>query len=128
MLRAAIFVSLLAIAGFSVALSGCGRQAESPPAQPASQPEASSAGEHEHGEHAQHEGHSEYEDALSQLSDADRSLAEKQKTCPVSGQPLGSMGKPYKLTVKGQQVLLCCSGCEDAIIENPDEYLAKLNK
>lgn len=128
MSRFTVFVSFLAMVGFTLALSGCGDQTESPPSQPAQQDQGSSVGEHEHGEHAQHEGHNEYEEALSQLSDADRALAEKQKTCPVSGEPLGAMGKPYKVTVKGQDVFLCCPGCEDAIKKNPDEYLAKLNK
>jgi len=50
---------------------------------------------------------------LAKLSPEDRALAEKQKTCPVSGEPLGSMGVPYKLTVQGRDVLLCCPGCED---------------
>ena len=64
----------------------------------------------------------------SQLSEDDRALAQKQKICPVSGQPLGSMGKPYKVTVKGQDVFLCCQGCEDAIKSEPDKYLAKLQQ
>ena len=42
----------------------------------------------------------EQAEALSQLSAADRALAAKQKTCPVTGELLGSMGAPYKVTVK----------------------------
>ena len=72
--------------------------------------------------------HSVYEDALAKLSPQDRALAEKQKTCPVTGQPFGSMGKPYKVTVQGRDVLLCCSGCEAKIKENPEQYLANLPK
>ena len=65
--------------------------------------------------------------ALSELSDADRTAALAQKTCPVTDKPLGSMGKPPKVTVEGQDVFLCCAGCEEEIKSNPDEYLAKLN-
>lgn len=65
-------------------------------------------------------------EALSKLSPADREAAKKQKTCPVSGEPLGSMGTPVKVTVKGKDVFLCCKGCEGAIKEDPDEYLKKL--
>ena len=65
---------------------------------------------------------------LAELSPEDRAAAEKQKICPVSGEPLGSMGKPVKVTVKGQTVFLCCAGCEDAIKKDPDKYLAKLKK
>ena len=55
-------------------------------------------------------------------------MAEKQQTCPVSGKPLGSMGVPYKVEVKGRTVFLCCPGCEEEIKANPDKYLAKLDK
>lgn len=54
-------------------------------------------------------------------------LAEKQRICPVTGERLGSMGKPYKVRVKGRDVLLCCQGCEAQFMRDPDKYLAKLN-
>ena len=71
--------------------------------------------------------------ALAELPAADQAAAEKQGACPVSGERLGSMGKPVKIAVKdskGQdhEVFLCCSGCEDTIKNDPDTYLAKLNK
>jgi len=71
--------------------------------------------------------------ALAELPAADRAAAEKQGVCPVSGERLGSMGKPPKITVKdskGQdhEVFLCCSGCEGTIKDDPDTYLAKLKK
>lgn len=65
-------------------------------------------------------------EGLSELSDADRTAVLAQKVCPVTGEALGSMGKPPKVTVQGQEVFLCCSGCEEEIKSNPDEYLAKL--
>lgn len=75
-----------------------------------------------------HKGHADADTAkgLGELSVADRAMAEKQKTCPVSGDLLGAMGKPVKITVKGQTVFLCCSGCEPAIKKDPGKYLAKL--
>lgn len=63
---------------------------------------------------------------LAQLDEADRALAAKQRICPVSGALLGSMGKPVKISVKGQTVFLCCAGCEAEIRRSPDEYLQKL--
>lgn len=92
--------------------------------------------DHDHGEHAGHdhgmsdmsEAEREQAEALAKLSPEDRALAEKQKICPVSGERLGSMGKPYKVTVKDREVLLCCQGCEGEIKENPDKYLAKLDQ
>jgi hypothetical protein len=62
------------------------------------------------------------------LSEEDRKLAEKQKVCPVTGERLGSMGEPIKVTVKGRAVFLCCKGCIDEIKTNPDKYLAKLDE
>jgi outer membrane murein-binding lipoprotein Lpp/YHS domain-containing protein len=66
--------------------------------------------------------------ALSELSEADREAALAQKTCPVGEQPLGSMGKPPKVTVNGQEVFLCCEGCEEDLRSDPEKYLAKLQK
>lgn len=68
----------------------------------------------------------EVRQALASLSPEDRAVAEKQKTCPVSGEPLGSMGTPYKVTVQDREVFLCCDGCEEEIKAHPDQYLAKL--
>jgi hypothetical protein len=63
---------------------------------------------------------------LAELSPADRTLAEKQKICPVSDELLGEHGKPIKITVKGEVVFLCCAACEDPIKKDPDKFLAKL--
>jgi hypothetical protein len=50
---------------------------------------------------------------LAKLNAADRRLAEAQKFCPVLRKNrLGSMGPPFKLTLDGQTVFLCCAGCE----------------
>ena len=65
---------------------------------------------------------------LKDLSPEDLAAVQKQKVCPVSGEALGAMGKPVKVTVKGQTVFLCCSGCEDDLKKDPDKYLAKLKK
>lgn len=64
--------------------------------------------------------------ALSELTDTDRTAALTQKVCPVTDKPLGSMGKPPKVTVEGQDVFLCCTGCEEEIKSKPDQYLSKL--
>ena len=43
--------------------------------------------------------------------------------CPVSGEALGSMGKPYVFVYKGQEVKLCCPSCKDDFNKNPDQYM-----
>ena len=63
---------------------------------------------------------------LASLSTEDRALAEKQKICPVSGEPLGGMGTPKKLHVAGQDVFICCAGCEKEVTSEPEKYLAKV--
>jgi len=64
--------------------------------------------------------------ALARLSEADRELAEQQKTCPVADHPLGAMGPPIKVDVNGKPVFLCCEGCRAELLDKPDKYLAKL--
>lgn len=61
-----------------------------------------------------------------ELAPPDRSLAIRQKTCPVTGKPLGSMGTPAKVDIRGRKVFLCCDGCTGAMESDPDKYLAKL--
>ena len=62
----------------------------------------------------------------SSFSAEDRQLIEKQKDCPVSGQPLGSMDGPYRAEVEGKVVFLCCKSCTTALNKDPAKYLAKL--
>ncbi len=124
---------------FSLGLCGCGSPAGSESAtQPGSPAAADAHSEHmpsdvAHGGHV-HDSNAGLTDMekmaaeLAKLSPEDAASAEKQHICPVSGEMLGTMGAPIKLDVKGQQVWICCEGCRKELLENPDEYLAKLNK
>jgi hypothetical protein len=47
-----------------------------------------------------------------------------QKACPVTGEELGSMGKPVAVTVKGRTVYVCCRGCAARAQADPDKTLA----
>ena len=51
-----------------------------------------------------------------------------QKTCPVTGEELGSMGAPVPVTVNGQTIYVCCQGCAGKVRKNPDAYLAKVKR
>jgi hypothetical protein len=114
MSRWTTFVCGLAAVAVTVSLAGCGeKKADVKPS-----PEPADA---------------KIQAALAELPAADRAAAEKQGTCPVSGERLGSMGKPVKIAIKDSQgeeheVFLCCSGCEGTIKDDPDTYLAKLKK
>jgi hypothetical protein len=65
---------------------------------------------------------------LDKLSPEDRALAEEQKVCPDSGEPLGSMGTPIKVMVKGKPVFVCCKGCVEGVQEDPDATLKKVEE
>jgi hypothetical protein len=69
---------------------------------------------------------SEVEVALASLSPADREQAIKQKICPFSEEPLGSMGTPIKVSVAGHEVFICCEGCEAPLKQDPATHLAKI--
>lgn len=69
---------------------------------------------------------SEIRAALGKLSPEDQKLASAQATCPVTGEPLGSMGVPPKVTVKGEAVFLCCQSCQKQAQADPDGTLKKV--
>ena len=65
-------------------------------------------------------------EALNKLATKDRAAALQQKICPVTEQPLGSMGVPKKITFQGQDIFVCCKGCIDKVTAEPEKYLKKL--
>jgi len=48
------------------------------------------------------------------------------KTCVVSGEELGKMGEPMRFTYKGQEIKLCCKGCDKDFQKDPGIYLRKI--
>jgi Cu(I)/Ag(I) efflux system membrane fusion protein len=66
--------------------------------------------------------------ALAQLSEEDRRLAERQKICPVTKYPLGSMGIPPKVIVDGRIVFICCEGCREALVNDFEKYMSELEE
>ncbi len=65
-------------------------------------------------------------ETLRGLGKEDRILADRQKTCPVTGLALGTMGSPKRLVVSGRVVFLCCGSCESKLMREPGKYLAKV--
>ena len=104
--------SSLFVVAFSFGFCGCGTSSNGPA------PEAG----YEHGEH---DHDSEVAEQLAKLSPGDRVLAEMQKTCPVTGEPLGSMGMPLRVAVGDRKVFVCCKGCVKPLETNPEKYLDK---
>jgi YHS domain-containing protein len=66
-------------------------------------------------------------DAIKELPASEQDIAREQRTCPVSGDHLGSMGKPFKVTAEGRTFYLCCDGCEKKVKADPKAYIAKLD-
>jgi Cu(I)/Ag(I) efflux system membrane fusion protein len=64
---------------------------------------------------------------LDNLTAADLVLAKRQRTCPVTGKLLGSMGTPARIVVSGRTVFLCCDGCAEPFQREAAKYLAKLS-
>jgi hypothetical protein len=54
---------------------------------------------------------------------ADEAAIAAQKTCKVSGQPLGSMGTPIKVSLGERSTYLCCQNCLKKVQAEPDKYL-----
>ena len=66
---------------------------------------------------------------LAKMSPNDRRVVEQQKFCVVLTQSrLGSMGTPIKLMIEGQPVFLCCDGCRESALENPQSTLGSAQK
>jgi YHS domain-containing protein len=49
------------------------------------------------------------------------------KTCVVSDEKLGEMGKPYVFKHKGREVQLCCESCKKDFNKDPEKYMKKLD-
>jgi Cu(I)/Ag(I) efflux system membrane fusion protein len=56
----------------------------------------------------------------------DRALIALQKTCPVTGAQLGSMGTPIRRQVGSRVVFLCCPACIDEFDKSKEKYLTQL--
>lgn len=124
--------------GLFLAVSGCNSTESETPGTATPAADAGSSAhtdsEHDHSDHdhgdEDHAGKTDMEmmtEALADFSEEDRKSAMKQHFCPVTGEMLGTMGEPEKVEVQGQQVWICCDGCKDKLLADPEKYLAKLN-
>jgi Cu(I)/Ag(I) efflux system membrane fusion protein len=63
------------------------------------------------------------------VGESDRRLIAEQRSCPITGKPLGSMGAPVKVRLPNDQaVFLCCDGCVEEAKSQPDRTLAAVRK
>jgi len=122
-MRRSISVGLWAVTiALTPFLIGCSAEQQSEPAAIGTTPAQSPVDETSESDEEQ----AEINEALAKLSLEDRALAEKQKICPVTDEPLGSMGTPIKVTVEGREAFVCCEGCVDELRNNFAKYEEKL--
>jgi YHS domain-containing protein len=64
---------------------------------------------------------------IAALADSAKTDTYPLKTCVVSGEKLGEMGKPYSYTYEGREIRFCCKGCVKDFKADPAKYLKKLD-
>jgi len=57
------------------------------------------------------------------MADEAKAQPDLLTTCPVSGEKLGEMGKPFTFAYKGQEVKLCCKSCKKDFDKDPEKYM-----
>ncbi len=67
-------------------------------------------------------------DLIKELPEGEQAAALAQKVCPISGENLGSMGKPIQVTAEGKSAYICCAGCKEDFEADPAAALAKLKQ
>lgn len=50
------------------------------------------------------------------------------KTCVVSDEKLGEMGKPFVFEYKGQEIKLCCKSCKKDFDKEPAKFIKKMEE
>jgi len=104
----------------AAAIAGCSNSRSAPSIENASDAQAAKTG---------NEQDAEIASAMAELTEEDRVAASAQKFCAVEQENLlGSMGAPFKLVIEGKPVFLCCEGCKDAALKDPQATLAVVAK
>jgi len=49
------------------------------------------------------------------------------KTCPVSDEKLGEMGKPFVFVHEGREIKLCCESCQKDFKKDPAKFIKKID-
>ena len=110
------WMMLLMFVGVCFAV-GCGEKPAPAPASSSAKPAANAADD------------PKIAKAMAELPEEDRVAATAQKFCAIEAKSrLGSMGMPYKLMIEDKPVFLCCEGCKDEALKNPQATLAKVEE
>jgi hypothetical protein len=63
---------------------------------------------------------------IEKLPPEDQKPAKEQKICPITNQPLGSMGVPVAISLDGKKVFLCCAGCIEEAKKDAEKTLKRV--
>lgn len=63
---------------------------------------------------------------FAKATQADQAAINAQKVCKVSGQALGSMGGPIKVTQAGRSIFLCCQSCLKTVQADPVQFFGAM--
>lgn len=50
------------------------------------------------------------------------------KTCIVSGEKLGEMGKPFVFVYQNREIKLCCKNCQKDFKKDPVKFVKKIDE
>ncbi len=64
--------------------------------------------------------------AIHQLPADIQTVALEQVICPVTDAKLGSMGVPIKVMIHGKPIFMCCEGCRESLLEDPETNIQKI--
>jgi len=71
---------------------------------------------------------SEIQANLAKLSTGSLEEVQQQRSCPISGNRLGVMGPPLQITIENQSIWLCCEGCKEDALKDPQATLKKVTE
>jgi len=100
-------------------LAGCSGESESGPAPGPAEGQTSQQMSQQ-----SHEGHEGHEQATGKSKEASTQEIAQEK-CPVMGLPIK---EDIYVDYQGERIYFCCAGCPEKFKENPEKYLAKLDK
>ena len=84
--------------------------------------------DHDH-EHDAAQIEKQITESMSELSAADRKLAQAQRFCTMMEYSrLGAMGTPVKVMIDGKPVFVCCEGCVEDAVKAGKDTLIKAEK
>ena len=72
--------------------------------------------------------HAEESMAPAVAEKADAAVEVGNKFCPISGEKVGQMGEPEKITYKGKIYNLCCSMCVKDFNKDPEAAITKIEE